>query len=173
MRMLRRTGGNARTRACALNFFPTMPPRNLITVPCCRACNQTASADQEYLRTALVLRMEFETHPESTHFIDAAMRSFDRHGLGGPTASIVQSTEPIELHSPAGVFLGEAGQFTPEVERMESACEWITQGLFFHETARRLAPGYDVRATVPGAIKVSRSDLVARLQWALDFALRE
>ncbi|MGH8175259.1 MAG: hypothetical protein ACREV5_03230 [Steroidobacter sp.] len=114
--------------------------------------------------------MEFETHPESNHFIDAAMRSFDRHGAGGPTASIVQSAEPIELLSPAGLFLGEAGQFTPEVARMESACAWITHGLFFHETARRLAPGYDVHATVPGAIKVSRGDLVARLRWAMDFA---
>jgi hypothetical protein len=114
--------------------------------------------------------MQFETHPESDHFIDAAMRSFDRHGARGPTASIVQSAQPIELRSPAGLFLGEGGQFTPEVETMESACVWITQGLFFHETARRLAPGYVVRATAPGGIDVRRRDLVATLQRGLDFA---
>jgi hypothetical protein len=40
----------------------------------------------------------------------------------------------------------------------------------FHETARRLAPGYVVRATAPGGIDVRRRDLVATLQRGLDFA---
>jgi len=47
------------------NLFPKPRPNDLITVPCCRKCNDAFSKDDEHFRTIIACTAESAQHPEA------------------------------------------------------------------------------------------------------------
>lgn len=73
-------GADTRDHIPPLCFFPGPRPAELLTVPCCRSCNQTAGADDEQMRNLLAALEDSEGHEAIHEYLRPKMhRSFQRH----------------------------------------------------------------------------------------------
>jgi len=126
------------------NLFPKPRPENLITVPSCRECNEGAAKDDEYFRLMLTMRDETFKHPSVQKNWPKIKRSLERVSHGGLRKLFIDSTQFINLRSNAGLYIGKAGLFNPDSERMDRVMRRISKGLFYSETGRRLPDTYDI-----------------------------
>jgi hypothetical protein len=55
----------------------------------------------------------------------------------------------LEIHTPAGLYLGRSGSYEVDVDRLCRVARRTTLGLFFRETGRRLAPPYEATTYLP------------------------
>ena len=56
------------------NLFSTPRPSNLVTVPCCDACNNAASKDDEYFRLAITAGIDPTKFPNEFNLSIRAIR---------------------------------------------------------------------------------------------------
>jgi hypothetical protein len=128
------------------NLFPEPRPTNLITVPACEACNNGFKLDDEYFRLAIMTGIDGDALPrELDHSIKAIKKLADpRKRLFAK--KMLKAYRVVEVKSPAGLFLGQAGGLTVDGDRILRTVRRIVRGLFFHHAHRRLPPQNDVRA---------------------------
>ena len=124
------------------NLFATPRPSNLITVPCCRSCNQKFQKDDEYFRTVLVLWQETGTHKAAKRLTDGVLRDLKRPEKRRFTRGILQTAKPVSLFTPSGLYIGETGQFEVERLRVHRTAIRIVKGLFFHHRGFRLSDSH-------------------------------
>lgn len=91
------------------NLFPEPRPSDLITVPCCRQCNNSASKDDEYFRSMLAMRNDAGEHPEAQKILPVVFRSLRRPQGSGFTKKLLQNVTPVDVRTPAGIYVGRAG----------------------------------------------------------------
>lgn len=125
-------------------LFPTPRPPNLITVPCCRACNGEASKDDEYFRMVLAIRRDNE-HPAVEKVLESVHRGLGRRQGRGLMADLAQGTRPVSVRSPGGLHLGNSLAYTVDLNRMGRVASRTVKGLFFKEFGKRLPDSYDVQ----------------------------
>ncbi len=127
-------------------FFASSPrPTDLITVPACSLCNSTASKDDEYARLVLAMRQDVGGHPQiKSGVLDAAMRSLQRGA--GLRRTFLQSMRTFKLRSPAGLHIGQAPGYVPDLERVSRVFNRVVRGLYFHERKQILGADYEVRS---------------------------
>ena len=137
-------GGDADTRdhVPPKSFFPVPRPSDLITVPSCTACNRGFQLDDDYAQTVLVMREDVGDHPAVTQLLPKLMRSWERSQGKGLPRSIVATTRTVPIHTPAGVFLGNAPAYGVSGARMQRFIERIVRALFFSELGYALPAGY-------------------------------
>jgi len=127
------------------SLFPKPLPNKLITVPCCRKCNNTASKDDEYFRTAIVLRRDAGKHPEAKKVARRALRSLKRPEAKGLNRLLLSDFREFYRLSERGVY-EPAASFWVEFQRIERVASRIVRGLFWYEYGKRLSDGYEVSA---------------------------
>jgi hypothetical protein len=125
------------------------PPRtsDLITVPCCDACREGTSKDDEYLRIALSIRTDASSHPSL-----ATLKPKIRRGLGRPEAERftkrIESRTEREVRSTPSGLLFPVTIHTPEVEPIRRELTRIAKGLYFRHTGRSLPASFAVHIVV-------------------------
>jgi hypothetical protein len=114
-------------------LFPLPRPSDLITVPCCRRCNQDFQRDDEYFRAVMLLRRDIADEPEAQSVMEAFYRSLERPAGFAFGKSIFDTMHQAEFRTSGGLFTGPIPAFEIENARLKRTIERITRGLFFHE----------------------------------------
>ncbi|HLC41441.1 MAG TPA: hypothetical protein VJO34_07405 [Methylomirabilota bacterium] len=114
------------------------PRPRLITVPACKACNQGASLDDEYLRLVLVLEDQAARHSEAQRVREAVMRSIEKPTKLAFRKALFSRIRYLQRRSPAGLYLGTVPGYRVDHNRLTRVIERTTRGLFLHHVGRRL-----------------------------------
>lgn len=133
-----------RDHAVPKSFFPEPRPSNLITVPSCRACNESFSLDEEYCLTKLVLRDDLSDHPNVPYLLTKIFRGFEKGKKGRFLLALRRDTKPVDAYSDGGIFLGKRIGYTAKLERIERVVEKIIKSLFFHHQQKRIPADYKI-----------------------------
>ena len=129
------------------NIFPKPRPNNLITVPCCEACRVGWSKDDEYFRLSVLASHRVQHHPLAQKAFESIRSSLRRPSAWKFAQQVHDSLDEVELHSPAGLYLGRQGVMALSRPRVERVCERITRGLFFLEMGVPVPDSYSVYGT--------------------------
>ncbi len=145
------------------SLFAKPRPATLITVPSCLECNTGASQDDEYFRAMVTLRHDLD-HPDAQAARDSTLRSLGRPQARGLLESLLATTQPVELRTPGGLYVGRSATYEPDAERLCRVARRVSLGLFYYETRRRLPDDYEARTYLPSAIDPSATGALARLR---------
>jgi hypothetical protein len=118
-------------------FRRPLPP-DLVKVPSCTQCNGGASKDDEYFKTMMVLKERAGDHPDAAGLRDSVFRSFDNPRKRGFRRHIARITRPVNVRSPAGLYLGRTLAYDVDFRRLDRVVVRITRGLFWHHYGRRV-----------------------------------
>ena len=123
------------------NLFPEPRPSDLITVPCCRSCNESASMDDEFFRNIVTGRIESSGHPEAQRVFESVVRSFQRPEARGLTKRFLNNLLEGDMYTEGGVYVGQGVGYRfgeTEGDRLDSVAARIVRGLYFHTFDIRL-----------------------------------
>ncbi|MCY3770783.1 MAG: hypothetical protein OXG98_01975 [Gemmatimonadetes bacterium] len=119
-------------------------PDDLITVDSCKTCNNGASKDDEYLRDLLIRERRTENHSEARKVRQKFYRALQREESRGYTKSIVDNIVPLDVFTQAGIYIGSAGGYEVDHERLDRVVERIIKGLYSNTHRTRLPDSYEV-----------------------------
>jgi hypothetical protein len=120
------------------NLFPKPRPSDLVTVPACVLCNNSASMDDEYFRLAITVDIDRARFPrEFAHSINSIER-LARPRKDRFSRAILPAIGSAPVHTEAGVYLGHATTLNVDGERVLRVVTRIAAGLFFHHLGTRL-----------------------------------
>jgi hypothetical protein len=128
------------------NLFAKPRPSNLITVPCCRSCNESFQKDDEYFQMIMHTRMETGGHAELNKTKAKFIASLNRKERVRFKSSIINNMFTAELVTKSGLYAGTAPALLVDGARINRVGSRIVQGLFFHETRLRLPDTYEAVA---------------------------
>ena len=146
------------------NLFAKPRPSNLITVPSCRACNEAASKDDEYFRLVTVIRHDTSDHPDAAGVWSTAMRSLQKIQKRGFTTAFLNNVREVALQTPAGIYLGQAGVYDVDLERLNRVAARIVRGLFYRHSGGRLPNRYGAVAYCTAGIDSSQTEIVTQVR---------
>ena len=101
------------------NLFPPPRPNNLIVVPSCLPCNQSASLDDEYFRLTLSLRDDTRDHPAVGLLLPSVRRSLANPRKAKFTRAFRRGITRADIETPAGIFLGQGPAYQVDLRRLE------------------------------------------------------
>jgi hypothetical protein len=162
-------------------IFEPHDQSNLITVPCCRRCNNSASTDDQYFLVNIALREGAKQKPEHERLWQKALRTLRRKEASKFRQSITSKIKFVQQVTPTGIILSPALSIPSDGLRVIGVVIRIVKGLYFPETGNRLADthrviAYDelalllaLRNTTPGRAKDLSSirDLIGNVQTTL------
>jgi hypothetical protein len=108
------------------NLFPDPRPSNLITVPCCRACNNGASEDDDYLRLAVSGQYTHDELGKQTWTKKVLGSTMRKKRLRKEIAAFSNSLRRIALVTPQGVE--DAFEGWLDGVRLERSITRLTKG---------------------------------------------
>ena len=115
--------------------FPTPRPKQLITVPACRKCNNVTKLDDEYFRW-LVATLGDQTASSDALINERILPRFKQNPA--LLHSIMQKSTVVDVFSPGGIWLERRPAFNFDRPRIQRVVEKIVRGLYFHEFGERL-----------------------------------
>jgi hypothetical protein len=124
-------------------LFGDKPTGQLITVPACVSCNNGTTADDEYFRL-IALDHAVSDNAAAQEVTSATIRAFWHPKKEGFKKSIMRNLRPVELTSPAGLFLGNTFAMKIKLPRLLCTVEKTIRGLFYHIRGYPVPPGYEV-----------------------------
>ena len=113
------------------NLFPEPRPADMLTVPCCKKCNESFSKDDEYFRTALVSHASVCSDPNVQIVNEKLFRSVRRPEAAGLARAIYNSLRVVEIKSPGGICLGISPVMVVSSDRINRVINRIARGLFY------------------------------------------
>lgn len=128
------------------NLFGSVPKANLVTVPCCRACNDQAALDDEYFRRTLVFRHDIGDTRIGAELSEPVYRSLKNPRQAGFAKSFFRTVREVELETEAGIYLGNTFTYDADHERLDNVACRVIKGLFWHHHGNPLPPDYVVYA---------------------------
>lgn len=111
-------------------IFPKPRPADLITVPSCFQCNNSASKQDEEFRVFLSLQLGMETPITRKLWKDAALRSL--HHNQRLKNHIINNSWEVDIKTPAGIFLKKQRAVTMPARAHNSVLDRTVRGLYFH-----------------------------------------
>lgn len=148
-------------------------PNNLITVPCCKACNGSFGKDDERVRNLLTSLENTENHPAILgQFSDKRDRSYLRKRGASNFLNVIDSLKFVDVYTPGGIALGNRPAFNLNQEVMNRFIERVTRALLHHETGVgyangsvdwRMAPTRDKIVSMPAETKA----ILASVEWRI------
>jgi hypothetical protein len=118
------------------------PRPQLITVPCCRRCNEAASKDDEYFRLVLAVHHKAGDHPDARGVRDAAIRSLEKPRKRRFARAFMSTVRPVQVRTPGGLYV-ETGAFNVDLGRLGNVMRRVVRGLFFHHHGWTCPAGTD------------------------------
>lgn len=141
------------------NLFAEPRPSDLVTVPCCERCNGKASLDDEYFRIMICPREEVAEHPQASRVLPTTLRALTKPKKKGFRKAFLNSVHEVDLVTPSGLYLGKAGTYDVNLERLSKVAARIVKGLFFYEKGFRLPDRYTAFAYSESSFDWNQSDL--------------
>lgn len=127
------------------NLFPKDKREDLITVPCCRECNQSFSDDEEYLMTIISSTGESQRNPSAQVILKKVFRSLNRIQAKGFKKYLSDSINPVKLFTRTGIYLGHASKIKTDMNRVYNVIEKTVKGLVYHETEQIIDENFNLR----------------------------
>lgn len=122
-------------------LFSKPYPPNLITVPSCRKCNNSASLDDEYFRLTIVSRWDVGKSPEAQKVADKALRALSRPKAAGLRTLILGNVREFFFKNAKGL-LEPSASYDVKLNRLDAVASRIVTGLFWEESGERLPNAY-------------------------------
>jgi hypothetical protein len=134
---------DTRDHVPAKSFFPEPRPDDLITVPSCKACNESYAKDEEYVRNLLASTWE---DGEESEVVRLFNQKVTKSLVNSPALlqKMWESIEPVLVGAPGNQSVTTA--FRVDTPRFDRVMTKISRGLHFHET--RLALSSDCQTRV-------------------------
>lgn len=119
------------------SLFPKPRPSNLVTVPSCLECNNSASKDDEYFRLTLSIRHNAK-RPLAKQVADTALRGLarDEHTLF--RNNFFQGVREVDIMTADGKYAGRGGSYSVDHARLGKVATRIIRGLYFHHYGNAL-----------------------------------
>ncbi len=115
------------------------PPTDAITVPSCRGCNERHGKNDERVRNLLTSLASTEKHPaiqdELSGRRDRALNRDLTTRSGKHVEHLLDSIMPVEIHTRAGVYLGNGFAFKLDQPVVDRFLSRLTRALLWHENA--------------------------------------
>jgi hypothetical protein len=111
---------------------------NLITVPCCFPCNNSASKDDQYFLLYLALREDVKQKTEHDWLFEKAKRTLRREEARGLNRALLSNLRWVPQTTSAGILLRPALGIPFDGLRAINVVTRTAKGLYFHEQGRRL-----------------------------------
>lgn len=125
------------------SLFPDPKPKNLITLDCCRKCQDNYMADEEYFRNMLIASKDvYETNGGKKIWDTKVLRGLTR--TRGIQKQTFEKLKTVELKTQAGLFIGKQKAFLIDKERFDKVLEKFVRGLHFLHTGFRVVSNDDV-----------------------------
>jgi len=112
-------------------LFPEPRPSNMLTVPCCKKCNESFSKDDEYFRTALVNHASVFSDPNVQAVNEKLLRSMSRPEAAAMASAIRKSLHVVDVTSHGGIYLGRSPAMMVSADRINRVTDRIARGLFY------------------------------------------
>lgn len=126
-------------------LFPEPRPSNMLTVPCCKKCNESFSLDDEYFRTVLVNCASVHPYDQNVQAVNKKLlRSMKRQEAAAMSNSILRSIQIVDVISPGGIYLGRNPAMQVNGNRVGRVTDKITQGLFYIIQGYSMPDEYEV-----------------------------
>jgi hypothetical protein len=142
----------------------------LITIPVCRECNNSASKDDEYFRAAVALRLEVDKNPVVAELLPQITRGLMLNRDRGNTGSIVRSMRDVDLYSASGIYLGRGATYDPEDPRICRVAARIVRGLYWREFQSRLPDSHGVAVYLVSNFDARAAGVIDGLRRLVNFA---
>lgn len=141
-------------------IFPSPAPSGLVTVRACEACNQGASADDEYFRDVIVRYHRVADQPAAAPILESMLRAAGRPEKQAYAEATLASFRLIDLETSAGIYLDRRLATVASGQRLERAAIRYVRGLYRHEIGEPLpATSSFVVSLEPDANLASRADI--------------
>lgn len=108
------------------SIFAKPRPSDLITVPCCRACNRQWSTDDEYFQLAMKIGINGKRFPAENASSLRTIQHLLRPQSQGYARHLIGSVGP------------NRGEMTFQRRRLGTTLHRIVRGLFYYQTSTRL-----------------------------------
>jgi len=112
-------------------LFPEPRPSNMLTVPCCKNCNESFSKDDEYFRTALVSHAFVCSDPNVQAVNEKLLRSMSQPEAAAMASAIRKSLHVVDVTSRGGIYLGRSPAMMVNADRINRITDRIARGLFY------------------------------------------
>ena len=105
-------------------IFPKPRPANIITVPACYDCNNSASLDDEYFRLVTALEEKSGEHPDSIELLPVIIRSLNRRQAQGFRKTFARSQFDCDIFTESGLFLKSAIGYNVDKDRLKDTSKF-------------------------------------------------
>jgi hypothetical protein len=120
--------------------------KGLIEVPAHKACNNAFSQDDEYFRLCMTSAAVPHDPIAKKIWDGPVMRGFHRPEMPGLKKATLNALRPVDVHSPAGIYLGTKDAFFQDAKRLHSVVNRITRGLYAYRTGKILPLDWPVES---------------------------
>ncbi len=122
------------------SIFPRPRPNNLITVPSCANCNNTASVLDETFRLYLAYHVRNLNDEVAESYFQEARRTYEHNER--LRREMEDNSEPKGIITESGNYAGEGGKILWNSEAHDATIKRTVRGLYFHHFGEIL--GIDV-----------------------------
>jgi hypothetical protein len=128
-------------------LFARPRPKDLITVPACDDCHTDEdSLDAECFAFQTAIHNDASSSPSAQAIYQTLIK-----GVGNPKKqswanSVFRSLSFGQVHSPAGLYLGDAPIYELDVPRLQRVASRIIRGLYYHHWREPVPESYEVVA---------------------------
>ena len=157
------TSDRTRDHVPPRNLFPEPRPSDLITVPCCRQCNSSASEDDEYFRLVLTSRNDTSDHPEAEKVRPKICRSLQRPEATGFINLLREIFLDVDLYTKGGIYVGQGAGIRVNHERLNRVAERIVQGLYWYTFGVRLPSDWTALCQNDAILTVNNEELQGKI----------
>jgi hypothetical protein len=142
-------------------LFEPHDQSKLVTVPCCRQCNQSASKDDQYFLLFVAFREEAKQKPERDKLWQKACRTLQRKEASKFRQKVTSKIKFVQPVTPTGIILPLALSIPIDGSRVIEVVIRIVKGLCFHETKTRLP---DTHRVIPHDVLALQNAPIERMR---------
>lgn len=128
--------GSTRDHVPPKSLFPKPRPVNMLTVPCCDDCQARFKKDEDVFMAWITIGPAIESRAGKPLWEQKLKRTFEKDR--GVNEIIRRSCKPVDLKTPAGIYLGKGLASSIDHERKNNVLGKIVRGLFWVEYNERL-----------------------------------
>lgn len=129
------------------NLFPKPRSSDLITVPCCEACRDGWSDDDEYFRLHAI-SAKVASNPSAKKICTQIESSLQKANKKGYARMLLNNFCEVSIHSQDGIFLGHADALRIDEKRIGRVMSRIVKGLFYKEKWKCLPPTHESKGYI-------------------------
>src|SRR5438105_3023828 len=118
-------------------IFGDEKPPDRIWVPACDDCNRGCSKDDEYFKQISLMR-GIDNNSAADEVYRSVSRALNREQAKGMRRAFYERVGPLEVETPAGLYVSETAGCRMEKVRLNPVFNRIVRGLFWVHTGRRL-----------------------------------